>query len=163
MRSLHRDIGYFVVGLTMIYVISGVVLVFRDTSFLKQKTEVTKEFKPGLNGEALGREMRKRGFKVEKAEGSILYFEGGNYNSETGTATYTEEKLPAIFEKLNKLHKSSAKSSTAWLNITYGVLLGYLAISAFFMFKPKTKLFRRGAIISALGFVFAVVMVAIQS
>lgn len=162
MRALHRDIGYFVVGLTMIYVISGVVLVFRDTSFLKLKTEITKELKPGLEGEALGRELKKRRFKVEKTEGDILYFDGGSYNSTTGEANYIEEKLPAVLDKLNKLHKSSSKSPTAWLNILYGVLLGFLAISAFFMFKPKAKLFKRGAILSALGFAFAVAMVMLQ-
>jgi hypothetical protein len=162
MRALHRDIGYFVIGLTMIYVVSGIVLVFRDTSFLKQKTEITKELSPGLDTEKLGQELHLRGFKIEKTEGETVYFKNGSYNQTTGKATYTEEKLPVLFEKLNKLHKSSSKSSTAWLNIIYGVLLGYLAISAFFMFKPKAKLFKRGAILSAVGFAFAVVMIMLQ-
>lgn len=35
MRSLHRDIGFFVIGLIVIYSISGVVLIYRDTNFLK--------------------------------------------------------------------------------------------------------------------------------
>ena len=30
-RSLHRDIGFFVIGLTIIYSISGIVLTYRDT------------------------------------------------------------------------------------------------------------------------------------
>ncbi len=162
MRSLHRDIGYFVVGLTMIYVISGILLVFRDTSFLKVKTEITRQLQPGLDGEALGRELKMRRFKVDKIEGEMVVFQNGTYNQSTGAASYTEEALPSWLEKLNKLHKSSSKSPTAWLNVTYGILLGYLVISAFWMYKPKAKLFKRGAWLSAAGLIFAVIMVMIQ-
>ncbi len=149
MRALHRDIGYFVVGLTMIYVISGIVLVFRDTSFLKVKTEIRKELEPNLNANALGQELHIKRFKVEKTEGEVLHFKNGTYNQTSGVAEYTSESLPGFLEKMTKLHKSSSKSPTAWLNIIYGVLLGYLVISAFWMYKPKAKLFKRGAILSA--------------
>ena len=162
MRALHRDIGYFVVGLTMIYVISGITLVFRDTSFLKVKTEIRKELKPSLDDKALGQELHMKRFNVEKTEGEVLYFKNGSYNQSSGVAEYTEEALPSFLEKMTKLHKSSSKSPTAWLNIIYGVLLGYLVISAFWMFKPKAKLFKRGAILSAVGLVFAIAMILIQ-
>ena len=33
MRGLHRDIGFFLIGLTLIYSISGVLLIYRDTDF----------------------------------------------------------------------------------------------------------------------------------
>ena len=34
-RVLHRDIGFLVVGLTIVYALSGIVLTYRDTGFLK--------------------------------------------------------------------------------------------------------------------------------
>lgn len=34
-RSLHRDIGFFLVGLTLIYVFSGILMIYRDTGFLQ--------------------------------------------------------------------------------------------------------------------------------
>ena len=37
-RSLHRDIGFFIIGLTIIYSMSGIVLTYRDTNFLKHET-----------------------------------------------------------------------------------------------------------------------------
>ena len=37
MRSLHRDVGFLVLGFTFIYALSGIVLVYRDTDFLKSE------------------------------------------------------------------------------------------------------------------------------
>lgn len=34
-RSLHRDIGFFLIGLTLIYVFSGILMIYRDTGFLQ--------------------------------------------------------------------------------------------------------------------------------
>ena len=36
MRSLHRDLGYFVIGLTLIYTITGIVLSGRALGWLEQ-------------------------------------------------------------------------------------------------------------------------------
>jgi hypothetical protein len=35
MRDLHNNIGFFIVGLVVIYSLSGIVQTYRDTSFLK--------------------------------------------------------------------------------------------------------------------------------
>ena len=161
-RSLHRDIGYFVVGLTLIYVLSGIVLVYRDTDFLKIKTEVSKQLDPGLDEATLGQKLKMRRFKVISSEGNIMQFENGTYNRSNGEVHYTEKKLPVIFEKLNDLHKSSSKNAGSVLNVIYAILLGFLAISSFWMFGKKSKLFLRGIILSTAGIIFALVMVFVQ-
>jgi len=33
MRVLHRDIGFFIAGLLIIYALSGIVMIYRDTSY----------------------------------------------------------------------------------------------------------------------------------
>ena len=44
MRLLHRYIGYFMAGIMAVYAISGVLLIYRDTDFLKkEKISLTKE------------------------------------------------------------------------------------------------------------------------
>jgi len=48
MRALHRDIGFFIVGLVVIYAISGITLVYRDTDFLKKETRVETKLSPGI-------------------------------------------------------------------------------------------------------------------
>ncbi len=62
MRILHRDIGFFVIGLTIIYCISGIVLTYRKTDFLKSETKVTRKIKPELQAEQLGEVLRLRRF-----------------------------------------------------------------------------------------------------
>ena len=37
MRLLHRYIGYFMAGIMAVYAISGVLLIYRDTDFQKEK------------------------------------------------------------------------------------------------------------------------------
>ena len=37
MRSLHRDLGYFTIGLTLIYALSGIVLSARGLGWFKQE------------------------------------------------------------------------------------------------------------------------------
>ncbi|MFV0437444.1 MAG: hypothetical protein ACK5PS_08650 [Desulfopila sp.] len=55
MRIAHRDIGFFVIGLTVIYCISGIMLTFRDTGFLKSETTIERNIGPGLQDYQLGR------------------------------------------------------------------------------------------------------------
>jgi hypothetical protein len=49
MRVLHRDIGFFVIGITIIYGISGIVLLYRDTHFFRNEITIEKELSPNLS------------------------------------------------------------------------------------------------------------------
>jgi hypothetical protein len=42
MRLLHRYIGYFMAGIMAVYAISGVLLIYRDTGFLKKEKKFDK-------------------------------------------------------------------------------------------------------------------------
>ncbi len=158
MRSLHRDIGFLMIGITLIYGISGVVLVYRDTNFLKSEKQIEKQLQPNLSADQLGNELRMRSFKVEKNEDDIIYFGNGTYNKTTGLAKYTENSLPAFLNKISGLHKASSKSKTHWFTIVFGVLLLFLAISSFWMYKKSSKSFKRGMVFSAIGLVAAIIM-----
>jgi uncharacterized iron-regulated membrane protein len=37
MRIIHRYLGFFMAGIMVMYSVSGVVLVYRDTDFLKKE------------------------------------------------------------------------------------------------------------------------------
>ncbi len=78
MRVLHRYLGFFLAGIMAVYAISGIVLIFRDTDFLK--SEVTEEFKiaPNLEKENIGKALEMRRFEVEKEEGNMVYFGNGD-------------------------------------------------------------------------------------
>lgn len=161
MRSLHRDIGFFVIGLTIIYTLSGILLIYRDSDFLKHKVITEREIKPNLNESDLGMVLHLKDFKVLKSEGDILYFQNGTYNKSTGLVKYKEKVLPSVFTSSIKMHKISSQSATRWISIVYGLLLLFLAISSFWMYKSKTKLFRRGIYITAVGFISALILLII--
>nr|WP_321405349.1 hypothetical protein [uncultured Carboxylicivirga sp.] len=159
MRALHRDIGFLVIGMTLIYAISGVVLIYRDTNFLKSEKVIEKQLEPGISESDLGRELHMRRFKVDKTEGDIIVFNGdGTYNKSTGQATYSENSLPGWINTLNGFHKTSSKSIVHWFGLIYGICLFFLAISSFWMFKVSSRLFKRGMIFTAVGLVIAVVL-----
>jgi uncharacterized iron-regulated membrane protein len=41
MRIIHRYLGFFLSGIMAVYALSGIVLIFRDTDFLKQEKIIT--------------------------------------------------------------------------------------------------------------------------
>jgi hypothetical protein len=158
MRSLHRDIGFFVVGLALIYGISGIVLIYRETGFLKHEKQIERQLSPNIEASELGKTIHMRNFEVLKTEGDVVYFQNGTYNKATGMVKYSDKVLPVLLEKFNNMHKASNRSITHWLSVIFGIALLFLAISSFWMFKPNTKLFRRGLLFAAIGFIASMVL-----
>jgi len=161
MRALHRDIGFFVVGLIIIYSLSGIVLIYRDTDFLKHEAQIEKKLSPDLQASELGQMLRLKDFKVLKTEGDVLYFPNGTYNAKTGLAEYTQKELPLWLSKFSELHKTASQNPVHWFTTIFGVLLFFLAISSFWMFKAGTMQFRRGIIIAGTGIAFALILLLI--
>lgn len=161
MRSLHRDIGFFVIGLTIIFSVSGIVLVFRDTDFLKFNQNIERKLEPNIEASELGRVLHMRDFKVQKTEGDIVYFENGTYNKATGVAAYTSKELPAFLNKFSNFHKSSSHDFMHQIVVLYGLLLLFLALSSFWMFKTRSKFFKRGIYFAGAGFLIAIMVLFI--
>jgi len=158
MRTLHRDIGFLVIGFTLIFCISGILLIFRETEFLKKEQIVEKTMSPNMEGSDISKALHLRDFKILKEEGNIIYFQNGNYDKSTGNISYSTKELPSFLNKLNNIHKTSSKSFIHWFTLIYGVALLFLAVSSFWMYKPKTKMFRRGIGFAAIGFVIAAIV-----
>ena len=59
-RGLHRDIGYLMVGLIVIYSLSGILLLHRGTNFLKHNIKSERTIAPGLTPEQLVPQLRLR-------------------------------------------------------------------------------------------------------
>jgi hypothetical protein len=158
MRSLHRNIGFFLVGLVIIYSLSGVVLIYRDTNFLKHATPMEKKLSPGIPESDLGKALQIRDFKIEKSEGDIIFFENGTYNKVTGVAAWSAMELPGWFRKFADLHKTSSRNFAHWFTTIFGILLLFMALSSFWMFKRGTKFFRRGIVMAGMGIVAAALL-----
>lgn len=100
-------------GIMTIYAVSGVLLIYRDTDFLKKEKKYEKIIEKNLDEKALGKELKIKNFEIEKTEGTIFTFKQGTYNSVTGEAKYTKKELPFVLDRMTKLHKSQSKDKLA--------------------------------------------------
>lgn len=162
MRFLHNKIGFFITGLVIIYSLSGLVQTYRDTDLLKHDVVNEKQLTPGLNEAQLGPQLRLREFKVTRAAGDILYFKEGTYNSATGKATFVTREWYSWINSLTELHKSPSSNVAHYFTTIFGICLFFMSISAFWMFKPGTKLFSSGVYLSIGGVIAAVILLLIH-
>ena len=150
-RVIHRYLGFFLAGIMIVYALSGIVLTFRNTDYLKKEIQIDKQLEPNITAE-------KGRFSVSKEEGGVLYFDGGTYDQKTGMASYTEKKLPVLLEKMNNIHKMHSGHPLYFLGIFFAVSLLFFAISAFWMFKPTTSVFKKGLYFTAGGIALTLIL-----
>jgi hypothetical protein len=167
-RNLHRDLGYFYVGLIISFAISGILMNHRDSWHadkytteikaikinLPKENEITDEFAENL-GKSLGLEDKMRRQNIKKGNLKISF---ENHDIEIDLKTGKGElvsfiKTP-IISQMMKLHKNT---SNWW--IYYGDIFGIsLIIIAFtgMIMIPSGKLSfkRRGWKLAIAGLIF---------
>ena len=158
MRFLHNNIGFFIAGLVVIYSLSGIVQTYRDADIFKTEIKVEKQLPPNLDAAHLKDALQMRNLAVEKTEAGILYFKDGTYNTATGAASYTKKEFYSWILPFTELHKTSSKSGKHYFTTVMGILLLFMSISAFWMFKPGTKLFSRGVYMTIAGIVASILL-----
>jgi uncharacterized iron-regulated membrane protein len=158
MRVLHRYLGFFLAGIMAVYAISGIVLIFRETSFLKTKTTTTEQIAPNIDALNLGKALKMKRYQFEKEEGDIIYFKDGEYNKTSGVASITKSELPYVLNKMTHLHKATTNDPLYWLNIFFGCSLLFFVLSAFWMYLPKTKIFKAGLVYTLAGVVLTLIL-----
>ena len=160
MRVLHRDIGFFAIGLTVIYCISGIILTYRETDFLKSETRIEKTVAPDLTANQLGRVLHLKDMKIVSEDEQEIRFTNGTYLKKSGLASYTANDLPWLLRKFNSLHFVSSKDSRHWFTALYAGALLFLALSSFWMYRPGTKYFKRGMITAGSGVLASIVLLS---
>lgn len=158
MRIYHRYLGFFLAGIMAVYAISGIILIFRDTDFLKREKQLSQQLKPGLGADSLGKAIRIRDLKITSVNGDVQTFKNGTYNNATGAVNYTTKSLMPFAEKLTHLHKANTKDPLFYLNVFFGVSLLFFVISSFWMFMPKTSIFKKGLYFTLAGIVLTVIL-----
>lgn len=158
MRIIHRYLGFFLAGIMAMYSISGVVLVFRNTDFLKSEEVIKRTLEPQISSEDLGSKLKVKKFKLDRQEGNIIYFNKGSYNQITGEVEIVEKKLPLLLDKMVHIHKATSDDPLYFLNIFFGVSLFFFVISSFWMFRPKTEIFKKGMYFTIGGILLTLLM-----
>lgn len=158
LRVLHRDLGYFIVGMTIVYALSGIYLNHRHDFNPDYKiflTEFQTDITPQTNiteavvKKALTQQQRDIVYKKHyvNSEGLIkIFIENGEavINPETGQASMSYlQRRPIIFE-MNKLHKASIGTLWKWVSDAMAVILLFVAVSGLFLLKGKRGLKRWG-------------------
>ncbi len=157
MRILHRNLGFFILGFVMIYALSGIVLIYRDTDFMKHEKTIKTKLPAETKVADIGLALRIRDFKILNTLGDVIYFQGGSFNTSNGEAEYLVKELVFPFNKLTVLHKTPSKNPLHWFTLVFGILLLFMAVSSFWMFS-RSKPFRNGILTIVGGFVFAVLL-----
>lgn len=160
MRVIHRYLGYFLAGIMAVYALSGILLIFRSTSFLKSEKIEEIQLEKGLSEQEIDSKKFRLGPK-EKQEDNVIYFEHGKYDTSTGILTSKKEELPFILDKMTHLHKSSTNDPLFFLNIFFGVTLLFFVISAFYMYLPNTSVFKKGLYFSLAGVALTLILIFI--
>ena len=165
---LHRDIGYLVVGLTLIYAVSGIA-VNHVADFNPNYREAREEFtfepftaadraeEARLLVDRLGLPEPVDSFRPAPGQLLLLY-EGWKVEAEPGLGKATSLRLESrpLLHALNRLHLNHLKGAWTWFADLYAVLLIFMAISGVLVLRGRTGLGGRGKWLVAIGFLFPI-------
>ncbi|MCG8309180.1 MAG: PepSY-associated TM helix domain-containing protein [Cytophagales bacterium] len=153
-RILHRDLGYFFIGLTCIYSISGIILIYKkdgkDPAFREVKAEkiiqvdLTPDELKKLWSEVMA-DMPRLNRVIPVKDQYRLFIAGGlgQYTPADGHLSCTVYEKKTFVKFINDIHYNSGKRYT-WLgNIAAGSLI-FLAISGAIIIKGRKGFGKRG-------------------
>lgn len=167
LRSLHRDFGYLVVGITFIYTVSGIALNHRTdwnphytlvsedlTLPSSSRTEYTKDEINTLLKKFDYQSVYKKHFITRNNEVKI-FVEGGTvmYNPEQGKVELEILKKRPFFYQINKIHLAQTGQLWIWISDILAFFMLFVAISGLFILKGKYGMKGRGLWLTALGIV----------
>lgn len=161
LRSLHRDLGYFFVGLSLIYGISGIILNYK----VQEKDPAYKEYivhqtiKQDLSPQEL-KALWQQEFGDDAPLNRIipqedryrLFLKGGvgYYDPTDGEIYFTVYKEKRFVKFINVIHYNTGKKFT-WLGNVFAGSLIFFAITGSIMLKGKRGFLKRGVWIMVVG------------
>lgn len=165
LRTIHRDVGYLIVGLTFVYAVSGIAfnhIGSWDPNF-KQVVKTTRLEGPYPTSEddlvekIIGRSrIAKENIQAYFYDSDTIFelaMIDGSARLDTRTGTLTISRAaPRFFLRVaNWLHYNRAKAAWTYFADMYAVMLLFLAISGAFMLKGRKGFIGRGAILILIG------------
>lgn len=162
MRYLHNKIGFFIVGLVIIYGLTGLLQTYRYTDLLKHSVIHEKQLARNLSDTGIGISLRLPNFKVTRIEGNVKYFQNGSYNTSSGAAVYSTKEWYSWLVPFIELHTTSTESRKYYFTTFFGVALLFMSVSAFWMFKPGTKLFSSGVYLTIAGIIASIILILLK-
>jgi|KBSMisStaDraftv2_1062788.scaffolds.fasta_scaffold719483_2 hypothetical protein len=164
LRALHRDVGYFAVGLTVVYATSGLAvnhLKDWDPNFkqINRTHQITVPL-PSDDTAAAQSALRALGVREEPREvyrasdtQLDVVFDKRTFHVDTTSGVVHEEGQAArpLLRLANWLHLNRGKKAWTYIADFYAIFLLFLAGSGLFMIPGRKGLLGRGALVALLG------------
>jgi hypothetical protein len=176
LRIIHRDFGYFIVGMTIVYALSGIYFNHRrdlnpDYKIIVTEFETQKFSAGNISDDEVKAILKnfERNVVYQKhyvnSQGLVkVFIENGEVviDGENGRGTmHYLQKRPLIFE-MNKLHKASIGVAWKWVSDVMAVILILVAVSGLFILKGKHGFGRWGWWITIAGVAVPLLFVLIK-
>jgi hypothetical protein len=176
-RILHRDIGYFFIGTSLIYGISGIALNHLQDwnpsySVDLNQFNTSLDLRKNANEEVIEQLIEKEGDGLAYKshyypENDIIkiFLKGGSnllVNTITGDGKSEFLKRRAVFYEVNYLHYNP-NAWWMWFSDIFAGALIFLSITSFFIVKGWKGAWGRGGIYIVLGFIIPIVFLIIFS
>lgn len=173
LRILHRDLGYFIVAMTIVYTVSGIYLNHRHDFNPDYKITIT-DFTHNLSPqpsytddeveqlvEAIKPDVVYKKHYIDNNENIRVFIANGEveinpYLGE-GRMRYLQRR-PLVFS-MNKLHRATLGTLWKWVSDAMAVVLLFVAVSGLFLLKGKRSLQRWGWWFVVAGFVVPLLFV----
>jgi uncharacterized protein len=175
LRGAHRDVGYLIIGLTVIYAVSGIAINHIDDwnpNFKRvDRTHQLELPLPGDEDEATRVVLARLGIDAEPTEYYLatdtqleVYLDGRTLHVDLDTGeVFDEAESPRFFLRLaNWLHYNRGKAAWTYIADGYAVLLLFLAGSGIFMLRGRKGLVGRGGVLILIGISVPVLYVTLS-
>lgn len=175
LRIFHRDLGYFIVGMTIVYVLSGIFLNHRhdfnpdytiyseDFSFDPSTKDATNETSLKAIISDLPHELKYKKHYIDNDGLVKVFVESGevviNPVNGKGVFRYLEPR-PVMFE-MNKLHRATIGTTWKWVSDAMAFILLFVAVTGLFLLKGKRGFIRWGLWWMIAGFIVPLAFVLI--
>lgn len=170
-RILHRDLGYFFFGMTIIYALSGIALNHRhewNPNYIITQEEFQKEINsdPSDIDREFALEILKE-FNIDATYRTHLvsgnnfriFIEGGSVTIDLARGEGSMEiirKRP-LFNEINFLHYNTPQRLWTWFSDIYAGGLIIIAITGLFIIRGKKGITGRGAWMVSLGIIIPLI------
>ncbi len=164
-RVTHRDIGYLIAGLTIIYAISGIALNHKhdwnpnyiiDSRPVKTEIQISKDSFSNETAkqllESLDVDADYKAFHFPRGNNVTIFVDGGfvQVNGLTGEGIVERISKRPLFYQLNFLHYNPGVWWKYFSDI-FCVALILVTVTGLLIIKGKNGITRRGAILTIIG------------
>lgn len=170
-RALHRDLGYFFFGMTVIYAVSGIALNHRhqwNPNYIVDAREFQIEVDRNREriDQAYARQILEEldvgaGYRTHMVAGDNLrvFVQGGSVtvNLVDGSGGLEILRRRPVLNRLNFLHYNTPRKLWTWFSDLFAVGLIVLAVTGLFILRGREGITGRGAWLTSLGIIIPII------